>query len=60
MIANGKREWTVAARPGRDHLERLLDQALADSFPASDPAAVDFEAPTISEAKGEEELDDAP
>lgn len=60
MIKNGKREWTVAARPGRDHLEKLLDQALAHSFPASDPVAVDFEAPAISEAREGEELDDAP
>lgn len=60
MITNGKRDRTVAARPGRDHLEKLLDQALADSFPASDPVAVDFEAPAISEASEEEELDDAP
>lgn len=60
MIKNGKREWTVAARPGREHLEKLLDQALAHSFPASDPVAVDFEAPAISEAREEEELDDAP
>ena len=59
MITNGKRERTVAVRPGRDHLEKLLDQALADSFPASDPVAVDFEAPAISEAREEEELDDA-
>lgn len=60
MITNGKRDRTVAARPGRDHLEKLLDQAFADSFPASDPVAVDFEAPAISEASEEEELDDAP
>lgn len=59
MITNGKREGAVATRPGRDHLEKLLDQALADSFPASDPVAVDFEAPMISGTREEEELDSA-
>jgi hypothetical protein len=28
----------------RKHLEWLLDEALEESFPASDPPAVDFEA----------------
>ena len=27
------------------HLDDLLDQALADSFPASDPVAIDFASP---------------
>jgi hypothetical protein len=27
------------------HLDDLLDQALADSFPASDPVAIDFVSP---------------
>ena len=27
------------------HLDELLDQALEQSFPASDPIAVDFDAP---------------
>ena len=44
MITSSKRERTVAAWRGRDHIEKLLDQALADSFPASDPVALDFEA----------------
>ena len=35
MITNGKREGPVAARPGRDHLEKLLDQALAGKLSAS-------------------------
>jgi hypothetical protein len=26
----------------RDHLEGLLDEALDESFPASDPVAIDF------------------
>jgi hypothetical protein len=29
----------------REHLESLLDEALADSFPASDPVAIDFRVP---------------
>jgi hypothetical protein len=29
----------------RRHLDDLLDQALAASFPASDPVALDFESP---------------
>lgn len=27
---------------GREHLEDLLDEALGESFPASDPVAIDF------------------
>jgi hypothetical protein len=38
----------------RDHLEQLLDQALADSFPASDPVAIDFEAPVCDHARNTE------
>ena len=48
MSANSKRERPAAVLSDRDHLEKLLDQALAQSFPASDPVAVDFEAPAIS------------
>lgn len=29
----------------RVHLDQLLDNALADTFPASDPIAVDVESP---------------
>lgn len=50
MSANGKSERPAAVRWKRDHLERLLDQALADSFPASDPVAIDFEAPVRERA----------
>lgn len=56
MSANSKGEKPTAAPPDRDHLEKLLDQALADSFPASDPVAIDFESPAVggaSEAKHE-------
>ena len=58
MSTNIKRERPVAARPDRDHLEKLLDQALADSFPASDPIAVNFEPPAMSDTC--EERDDGP
>jgi hypothetical protein len=37
----------------RDHLEKLLDQALADTFPASDPVALDFERPAAGDADDE-------
>ena len=30
---------------GNEHLESLLDEALEESFPASDPVAIDFRAP---------------
>ncbi len=30
---------------GRKHLESLLDEALDESFPASDPVAIDFRVP---------------
>jgi len=30
---------------GKGHLESLLDEALEESFPASDPVAIDFRAP---------------
>jgi hypothetical protein len=56
MITNTKRERPAVARSGREHLEKLLDQALADSFPASDPVAVNFEAPAIRDT----ECDDDP
>ena len=58
MRTNIKRERPAAARSEREHLEKLLDQALADSFPASDPIAVNFEAPARRDTR--EERDDAP
>jgi hypothetical protein len=58
MNTNAKRGRPVTVRRDRDHLEKLLDQALADSFPASDPIAVNFETPTITETK--EDIDDIP
>jgi hypothetical protein len=47
-----KKSDPPAARPSRDHLDHLLDQALADSFPASDPVAIDFSAPRRDERRG--------
>ncbi len=44
MSAIPKRE-PPADLPNHDHLDDLLDEALADSFPASDPVAIDFDAP---------------
>lgn len=37
--------YRLLAGRGGDHLERLLDQALADTFPASDPVSVTPPAP---------------
>lgn len=37
------------------HLDELLDQALADSFPASDPVAIDFASPADAATVGERE-----
>ncbi|HET9903771.1 MAG TPA: hypothetical protein VFQ27_08750 [Xanthobacteraceae bacterium] len=57
---------TTAARPTKDHLDALLDDALEQTFPASDPPALTQPAPgdpAVSfEAKGAEptrEEDDA-
>jgi hypothetical protein len=33
---------------GREHVESLLDEALEESFPASDPIAIDFRTPQAS------------
>jgi hypothetical protein len=53
MSANRKSERPLA-RWDRDHLEQLLDQALADSFPASDPVAIDFGTPAHNHATNTE------
>ena len=54
MSANRKAEWPLVLRWNRDHMEQLLDQALADSFPASDPVAIDFGAPVRDRATNTE------
>jgi hypothetical protein len=54
MRANRKSERPLGPRWNRDHLEQLLDQALADSFPASDPIAIDFGAPVRDRATNTE------
>ncbi len=50
MSAKRKGQRPAALDWKRDHLEQLLDQALADSFPASDPVAINFEAPVCDHA----------
>ena len=55
MSPNSKHKRRAATLSDRDHLEELLDQALADSFPASDPVAVDFESPAIKGTSEERE-----
>lgn len=46
---NTTRKRKPSAPMSRDarHLDDLLDQALADSFPASDPVAIDFALPAV-------------
>ena len=51
MATDRKRERPAAVE--RRHLDDLLDQALAASFPASDPVALDFESP--DDRRSEEE-----
>jgi hypothetical protein len=45
-----KRERPAIIPRNTRHLDDLLDQALADSFPASDPVAIDFESPAAEVA----------
>ena len=45
MSTNKKSKRPAVIPPGRDHLDELLDQALSQSFPASDPVAIDFDSP---------------
>jgi hypothetical protein len=50
-----KKETRAAARgpqTGRDHIEMLLDEALGQTFPASDPAPGAFLGLWISEDRG--------
>jgi hypothetical protein len=48
-VMNTTRKRKPSAPISRDarHLDDLLDQALADSFPASDPVAIDFALPAV-------------
>jgi ankyrin repeat protein len=39
-ILGHDRIYDLLVRRDDDHLDRLLDQALADTFPASDPVAI--------------------
>ena len=54
MSAKRRSQRPAALGWKREHLEQLLDQALADSFPASDPVAIDFEAPVCDRARNPE------
>jgi hypothetical protein len=45
MSTARKRERLAVMPRDARQLDDLLDQALADSFPASNPVAIDFESP---------------
>ncbi len=45
MNTTTKYEWPAVMSRDARRLDDLLDQALADSFPASDPVAIDFASP---------------
>ena len=45
VIVGDPRVCEVLSRGSDDHLEQLLDQALAATFPASDPIAVTLPSP---------------
>lgn len=55
MSTTRKHEPATVTPRDAVHLDELLDQALADSFPASDPVAIDFGAPADVAAGGESE-----
>jgi hypothetical protein len=42
MRIKGKRVRSQRKKPEREHLEKLLDEALKGTFPASDPVAIDI------------------
>ena len=39
MAAAGVAVWKLGTKPGRRHRDSMLDAALGESFPASDPTA---------------------
>jgi hypothetical protein len=45
MSTARKRERPAVTPLDCRHLDELLDQALIETFPASDPVAIDFESP---------------
>ena len=55
MSTTRKHEPTTVTPRDAVHLDELLDQALADSFPASDPVAIDFASPADAATGGERE-----
>jgi len=55
MSTTRKHEAMTVTPPEAVHLDELLDQALADSFPSSDPVAIDFASPADVATGGERE-----
>lgn len=43
--ASEKRKAVRRSDPGAAHLDKMLDEALRESFPASDPVAITIETP---------------
>lgn len=48
-ILGHERLYRVLALPSDAHVERLLDEALKDTFPASDPVAITLPSPSSDE-----------
>lgn len=45
-------ERAARSRPARIHIEALLDEALVQTFPASDPIAIAFDEPDADKRHG--------
>jgi hypothetical protein len=43
-----KRKTLRGSDPGATHLDKMLDEALGETFPASDPVAITIETPSIN------------
>ncbi len=43
--ASEKRKTVRRSDPGAAHLDKMLDEALRETFPASDPVAITIETP---------------
>jgi hypothetical protein len=43
--ASEKRQTVHRSDPGAAHLDKMLDEALRETFPASDPVAITIETP---------------
>jgi hypothetical protein len=44
--ASEKRKTIRRSDPGAAHLDKMLDEALQETFPASDPVAITIETPS--------------